>query len=159
MDAEKNLARLGLHLPPAPAPLAAYRPWMRTGHLLFVSGQLPMEDGVLTAAGKLGTDLDEKAGRKAAALCALNGLAQVRAAMGSLARVQQCVRIAGFVNSSPGFTGQAAVLNGASELLVEIFGDRGVHARVAVGAAQLPLNAAVEIEFLFEITPDGHLTE
>lgn len=154
MDAEQKLTELGLQLPMPPAPLAAYRPWIRTGDLLFVSGQLPMENGILTAAGKLGRDLDEEAGQNAAARCALNGLAQVRAALGSLNRVKQTVRLAGFVNSAPGFTGQPAVLNGASELLVEIFGERGVHTRVAVGAAELPLNAAVEIEFLFEIVPD-----
>jgi len=154
MDAEERLARLGLQLPPAPAPLAAYRPWIRTGDLLFISGQLPMENGVLTVTGKLGTELDEAAGRKAAVLCTLNGLAQVRSAVSDLNRVKQCVRLAGFVNSGPGFTGQPGVLNGASELLAEIFEDRGVHARVAVGVAELPLNAAVEIEFLFEIMPD-----
>jgi len=149
---EGRLTSLGIHLPEAPAPVAAYRPWMITGNLLFISGQLPLANGTLEATGKIGgSHLTVEQGRRLARTTALNGLAQARNALGSLDRVRQCVRIVGYVNSTPGFTAQPQVLNGASELLVEVFGEKGQHARAAVGVSELPLDAPVEIEMIFEI--------
>jgi enamine deaminase RidA (YjgF/YER057c/UK114 family) len=150
--AEQRLQALGITLPAAPAPVAVYRPWVIAGDLLFVSGQLPIADGSLRFTGKVGRDMDADQGREAARVAAINGLAQVRAALGSLDGIIQCVKLTGFVNSAAGFTAQPAVLNGASELLAEVFGDAGLHARAAVGVSELPLDAAVEIEFIFQIS-------
>lgn len=154
MDIDHRLEELGITLPEAPAPLAAYRPWTKTGNLLFVSGQLPLIKGELAYRGKAGKDHDLDAARQAARITAINGLAQAKTALGSLNKISGCVRIGGFINSSPGFIEQPAVLNGASELLVEVFGERGRHARAAVGVSELPLDATVEVEFLFEIIAD-----
>lgn len=154
MDVEERLNELGITLPEAPVPLAAYCPWIKTGNLLFVSGQLPLVNGKLAYSGKAGKDLDLNAARQAARVVAVNGLAQAKAALGSLNKISKCVRIGGFINSSPGFTEQPAVLNGASELLVEVLGEKGRHARAAVGVSELPLNAAVEVEFIFEVIED-----
>jgi enamine deaminase RidA (YjgF/YER057c/UK114 family) len=154
MNAEKRLQDLGLVLAAPPAAVANYVPAVKTGHLLIISGQLPFgPDGVLSDhhKGKLGRDVFNEAGQEAARLCALNVLAQVRAAVGSLNEVRRCVKIGGFVNSSPGFTAIPAVVNGASDLMVAVFGDSGRHARFAVGVAELPLDAAVEIEAMFEV--------
>jgi enamine deaminase RidA (YjgF/YER057c/UK114 family) len=147
-----RLAALGLTLPAAAAPVANYAPAMRTGNLLFVSGQLPMEPGGIDAAhkGKLGAGVSLEAGQAAARVAALNVLAQANAAVGDLARLK-AVRIGGYVNSAPDFGSLPQVVNGASDLVAAILGENGVHARFAVGVAQLPLDAAVEVEAIFEI--------
>ncbi len=152
MSAETRLRELGISLPPPPAPAGAYTPAVRTGNLVFVAGQLPSRDGQVQFAGQLGRDLDVPAGQQAARLCALNGLSVLAAACGSLDAVRRIVRVAGFVCSAPEFTDQPRVVNGASELLVQVFGPAGVHARVAVGCASLPLGAAVEVEILAEVS-------
>jgi enamine deaminase RidA (YjgF/YER057c/UK114 family) len=154
MNAEKRLQDLGLVLPTPPRAVGSYVAAVKTGHILVVSGQLPFgPDGALSDhhKGKLGRDVFNEAGQEAARLCALNVLAQVRAAVGSLNEVRRCVKIGGFVNSSPGFTAIPAVVNGASDLMVAVFGDAGRHARFAVGVAELPLDVAVEIEAMFEV--------
>ena len=153
MSASANLARLGLKLPATPAPLANYVPGVRVGDLLIVSGQLPMRDGVLDPAckGKVGVDLFNEAGQAAARLAALNVLAQAQAALGSLDKVKRVARLGGFVNAAPGFHALAAVMNGASDLMVEVFGERGRHARTTVGVSELPLDAAIEVEAMFEV--------
>lgn len=151
MSAEGNLARLGIVLPRAPAPVAAYVPAVAAGGLLFTSGQLPFQDGQVAYRGKVGADLSPEEGAAAARLCVLNCLAVARAALGTLDRVARVVKVTGYVNSAPGFTGQPAVVNGASELLVAVFGPAGQHARAAVGVAELPLDAAVELEAIFAL--------
>jgi len=153
MSYEARLGELGLILPPAPRPVATYVPVVQTGNLLVVSGQVPVENGRVVRPGKLGAEVSVEEGQELARLCVLNGLAQVRQALGSLDRVARVVRVAGYVASAPGFTQQPQVINGASDLLVAIFGEAGRHARVAVGVAELPLGCAVEVEFLFEVTP------
>lgn len=148
---ESRLAELGLTLPDAPAPAANYVPFVQSGSLVHVSGQVSMNaDGFIK--GKLGADMEVDAGASAAASCALSLLAQVRAACdGDLSRLKRVVKLTGFVNSTPDFTDQPKVINGASDLLVEILGDAGRHARSAVSAASLPLGVAVEIEGIFEL--------
>jgi enamine deaminase RidA (YjgF/YER057c/UK114 family) len=147
-----KLAELGIELPSAQPPLAAYVPFAITGKLVVVSGQLPMQAGKLAVAGKLGDTVTVEQGQEAARLCLLNVLAHLNTATGGdLDRVARIVRLGGFVACAPGFTQHPAVINGASELAVEIFGDAGRHARAAVGVASLPLDAAVEIEALIEI--------
>ncbi len=148
---EDRLRDLGITLPEAAAPAANYVPFVRTGNQLFVSGQLPMESGKLAIAGKLGDGLDVETGKAAAKLCAINLLAQARAATGDLETVTRLVKIVGFVNSTGDFTEQPQVINGASDFLVEAMGDKGRHARSAVSAASLPFGAAVEIEAIFEV--------
>ena len=147
---EARIAELGLQLPVASKPLASYVPAVVSGDLLFTSGQLPMVDGALPATGKVGAEVDADAARLYARQCVLNGLAAARGAIGSLDRITRVVKVVGFVASDPSFTGQPGVINGASELLAEIFGEAGQHARSAVGVAVLPLDAPVEVEFLFE---------
>lgn len=154
--AERNLAALGLALPPVAAPVATYAPFVRSGALLIVSGQLPFGTGGgidPAFVGRLGAELDEAAGARAARQCALNVLAQVQAALGSLDRVARGLRLGGFINCAPDFGPLAAVMNGASDLMVAVFGDAGRHARATVGVAQLPLGAAAEVEAMFEILP------
>lgn len=152
---EERIAALGLRLPPVPAPVAAYVPAVRSGPYVFTSGQLPMVDGELVETGKVGTDVDAdvspEAARAAARICVLNALAAVRDLVGELGKVRRIVKVVGYVASSPNFTGQPGVVNGASELLGEIFGDAGAHARSAVGVAALPLDAPVEIELIVEV--------
>ncbi|PWW03669.1 enamine deaminase RidA (YjgF/YER057c/UK114 family) [Hoeflea marina] len=149
---ETRLAARGIVLPEAAAPAANYRPWVISGALLFISGQLPLSNGTMTAKGLLGRDLDTEAGQRAAELCAINLIAQAKAALdGDLERIVQLVKITGFVASDPGYTDQHLVVNGASNLLAEMLGERGKHARAAVGTACLPLNAAVEVEAIIEI--------
>lgn len=148
---EEKLAGLGIVLPQAAAPAANYVPYMRSGDLLFTAGQLPLKDGKLAAAGLLGRDLDTAAGREAARLCAVNVLAQAKAALGDLDLVRRLVKITVFVASTPDFTEQHLVANGASDLFVAALGDAGRHARSAVGTASLPLNAPVEVEAIFEV--------
>jgi enamine deaminase RidA (YjgF/YER057c/UK114 family) len=140
----------GIVLPKPAAPAANYVPFGRAGNLLFVSGQLPMKDGKLVSTGLLGRDLDVAAGQEAAKLCAINILAQAQAALGDLERVKCVVSISVLVASTPDFTSQHLVGNGASDLLVAILGEHGKHARVAVGMASLPLNASVEVEAVIE---------
>lgn len=148
---EARLAAEGVTLPAAAAPAANYVPFMRTGNLLFTSGQLPLSDGKLVATGLLGRDLDTAAGRDAARACAINILAQIKAATGDLEKIARIVKITVFVASAPGFTEQHLVANGASDLLAKVLGERGRHARSAVGTASLPLDAPVEIEAIVEL--------
>ena len=148
---EKRLADLGVVLPAAAAPAANYLPFAQTGQLLFTSGQLPLKDGTLQASGLVGRDLDTAAGKEAAKLCAINVLAQAKAALGDLERISRVVKITVFVASVPDFTEQHLVANGASDFLAEVLGERGKHARAAVGVAALPLNAAVEVEAVIEV--------
>lgn len=148
---ETRLSELGLTLPDAPAPAANYVPYVRSGNLLFVSGQVSMKDGAFVT-GKLGADLTVEEGAAAAKLCALSLLAQVRAACdGDLSRLKRVVKLTGFVNSTPDFGDQPKVVNGASDTLVAVLGDAGRHSRSAVSAGALPFNVAVEIEGIFEI--------
>jgi len=148
---EARIAELGLELPSESAPLAAYVPAVRTGNLVFTAGQLPRRDGELLATGKVGGEVTPEAATDAAALCALNALAAVKAEVGDLSAVRRVVKVVVFVASTPDFTGQPAVANGASELLGTVFGDAGVHARSAVGVAALPLDAPVEVELVVEV--------
>ncbi|KQZ16718.1 hypothetical protein ASD50_09055 [Mesorhizobium sp. Root552] len=148
---EKRLSDMGVTLPAAAAPAANYVPFVRSGNLLFPSGQLPMKDGKLAVTGLLGRDLDVAAGKEAARLCAINILAQAKAALGDLEKIRRLVKINIYVASSPDFTEQHLVGNGASDFFAEVLGERGKHARVAVGMAALPLNAAVEIESILEV--------
>ncbi|HEU5266034.1 MAG TPA: RidA family protein [Jatrophihabitans sp.] len=145
-----RLAELGLRLPPVVAPLAAYVPARRSGSLVFTAGQLPMVDGALPRTGKVGTDVDVDVAVDLARTAALNGLAAIDALVG-LDAVAGVVKVVGYVASAPEFTGQPAVVNGASELLGAVFGDAGAHARSAVGVASLPLDAPVEIELIVEL--------
>jgi enamine deaminase RidA (YjgF/YER057c/UK114 family) len=151
MTAEKRLAELGLTLPPSVAPYANYVPYVREGSLLFVAGQAPAERGALRYIGRVGADLTEQEGYQSARLCALNGLAQIRAALGSLDYVRQVVSLRGFVNSANDFFGQAQVINGASDLMVAVFGEHGRHARAALGTSVLPMNMATEIELVVAV--------
>ena len=151
MSAEARLSELGIVLPEAAAPAANYIPFVVTGSMLFTSGQLPLSGGKLSATGLLGRELDVAAGREAAKWCAVNILAQAKAALGDLERIGRIVKISVFVASTPDFTEQHLVANGASDFLVEVLGDKGRHARSAVGMASLPLNAPVEIEAVIEI--------
>ena len=148
---EKRLTDLGVTLPAAAAPAANYLPFARSGNLLFTAGQLPLKDGKLQATGLLGRDVDTAAGKEAAKLCAINILAQAKAALGDLEKIRRVVKITVFVASSPDFTEQHLVANGASDFLFAALGERGKHARSAVGTASLPLNAAVEIEAIIEV--------
>ncbi len=149
---ESRLRELGIALPEAAAPAANYVPYVVVGNLVFVSGQLPMAEGKVAFTGRLGAELGLEEGRQAARLCGLNLIAQARAACGGdLERVKRVVRLAAFVSSTPEFTDHPKVVNGASDLMVEVFGDKGRHSRAAVGVAALPLNAAVEIDGIFEI--------
>jgi enamine deaminase RidA (YjgF/YER057c/UK114 family) len=149
-----KLKELGIALPTPVAPVANYLPAVINGHQLVVSGQLPLgSDGKLDDRhkGKLGGGVDDAAGVEAARLCAINVLAQAKAALGDLDRIVRCVRLGGFINAEPGFTAVPAIMNGASDLMVAVLGDAGRHARSTIGVAVLPLGAAVEVEALFEI--------
>ena len=149
--AEAKLSQLGLALPDAPAPVANYVPTCQTGGLLFISGQVSRRGDGHVLKGKLGDGLDVAAGREAAKVCALNILAQAKAALGSLERIERVVKLTGFVNSTPTFTEQPQVVNGASDLLVVVLGDKGRHTRSAVGVASLPVEAAVEVEAILAV--------
>lgn len=155
MRAEARLAELQITLPAAPQPVGAYVPVVRVGDLLFLSGQLPMQEGKLRWQGKVGKELTTAEGYQAARLAALNALAILRQELGSLDRVGRVVRVTGHVASAPGFHQQPQVVNGASELLVELFGEQGRHSRVAVGAAELPLNAPVEMDLIVAVQPEA----
>ena len=151
MSVEETLTRLGLALPSAPKPLATYIPACRAGDLLFVSGVLPFQDGKLSITGKLGNELTVEQGYEATRVALLNGLAIIQQELGSFDRIKRIVRLTGHVASAPGFGDQPAVVNGASDLLVELFGEIGRHARLALGAAELPLHAPVELELIVHV--------
>ena len=146
----ERLAELGLTLPKVAAPVAAYVPAVRSGDFVWTSGQLPFVDGALPITGKVGAEVDADRAKELARTCALNALAALAAELGDLDRVRRVVKVVGFVASAPGFFGQPGVVNGASELLGEVFGDAGKHARSAVGVAVLPLDAPVEVEVVVE---------
>ncbi len=149
-DWKRNLAELGLDVPPVVKPLAAYTPAVRSGSLVYTSGQLPIVDGELKYAGKVGAEVSVEDAKAAAQICALNALAAVHDLVG-LDSVVRIVKVVGFVASAPGFTDQPIVINGASEFLGAVFGDAGVHARSAVGVAELPKNTSVEVELIAEV--------
>lgn len=150
MSVSARLAELGIELPGVVAPLAAYVPAVRTGNLVYTAGQLPIQDGELLATGKVGTEVTPEQGKELARVCGLNALAAVHALVG-IDSVVRIVKVVGFVASAPGFSGQPGVINGASELFGEIFGEAGAHARSAVGVSELPRNAPVEVEIIAEI--------
>jgi enamine deaminase RidA (YjgF/YER057c/UK114 family) len=149
--AAERLAALGLTLPPVAAPQAAYVPAVRTGNYVYVSGQLPMVDGKLQATGKVGDSVSAADAAGLARICALNAIAAAASMAGGVDAIKRIVKVTGFVASVPSFTGQPQVINGASELLIEIFGDAGRHARSAVGLAVLPLDSPVEVELIAEV--------
>jgi enamine deaminase RidA (YjgF/YER057c/UK114 family) len=148
---EERIAELGLSLPEVAKPLASYVPAVRSGGYVHTSGQLPTVEGKLLATGKVGAEVTAEEAKDLARQCALNALAAVRAELGDLSAVARVVKVVGFVASAPDFTGQPGVVNGASELLGEVFGEAGVHARSAVGVAVLPLDAPVEVEIVVEV--------
>lgn len=150
MTASARLAQLGVTLPEVVAPLAAYVPAVRTGNLVYTAGQLPMQAGQLAVTGKVGAQLGPEEGKAMARICALNALAAIDSLVG-IDAVTRVVKVVGFVASAPGFNGQPSVINGASELLAEVFGDDGPHARSAVGVSELPLDAPVEVELIVEV--------
>ncbi|MFE1169998.1 RidA family protein [Nocardiopsis sp. NPDC058789] len=148
---EERIAELGLTLPEVVPPVAAYQPTVRSGAHVYVSGQLPFVDGALPATGKVGAGVSPETAKELAAVCALNAIAAVRAEVGDLSDVVRIVKVGGFVASAPEFTGHPGVINGASELLGEVFGPAGVHARAAVGVASLPLDSPVEVDMIVEV--------
>jgi len=145
-----RLAELGLELPVVVQPLGSYVPVVRSGNLVYTSGQLPMQDGTLVQSGKIGVEVTPERGKELARICALNGLAAVDSLVG-IDAVTKVVKVVGFVASAAGFNGQPGVVNGASDLLADVFGEAGVHARSAVGVAELPLDAPVEVELIVEV--------
>ncbi len=150
---DNRLAELGIELPQAAAPVANYVGWVKTGNLIFTAGQVPIKDGTFLYQGIVGKDVTVEDATNAAKLCATNILSQVKAACGGdLDRVVRVVKLVGFVNAVAGFEGHPVIINGASDMMVEVFGEKGKHARSAVGAGSLPLNVAVEIEGIFEIS-------
>ncbi|MGE0584038.1 MAG: RidA family protein [Flavobacteriaceae bacterium] len=148
---EDRLSSAGLSLPAAAAPVASYVPTARSGNLLFVSGQITTGPSGVEFIGRCGEQYGIDEGQAAARLCALNVLAQVKAALGSLEKVRRCLKLTGFVNSTPDFTDHPKVINGASDIMIAAFGEKGRHARAAVGVASLPLGVAVEVEAIFEV--------
>lgn len=148
-----RLNDLGITIPQVAKPVAAYVPAMTTGNLLYTAGQLPFVDGALVATGKVGAEVSPAQAAELARICVLNALAAAQSVLGSLETITRVVKVNGFVASHPDFIGQPQVLNGASELLAEIFGDKGLHARAAVGVAVLPLDAPVEVELILEFAP------
>jgi len=150
MSASERLAELGIELPEVVPPMAAYVPAVRTGNLVYTAGQLPIQAGKLPQTGKVGAEVSPEQGKALARTCALNALAAVHSVVG-IDAVTRVVKVVGFVASAPGFNGQPSVVNGASELLAEVFGDSGSHARSAVGVAELPLGAPVEVELIVEV--------
>ena len=152
---ESRLEERGVKLPATPAPAGAYVPATRTGNLVFTAGQLPLASGELILRGKVGDTVGVDEAREAARVCAMNAIAAASTQTGGVAGISRIVKVTGFVASAPGFNEQPQVINGASEFLGEIFGDAGLHARSAVGVAELPMNAAVEVELVVETTPDA----
>jgi len=151
VSVKEKLAELGLTLPTAAAPVAAYVPAVKTGNLVFTAGQLPVVDGKLVLTGKVGSDVTPEDAKKMAEICALNALAAI-SLVADIDQIEKIVRVGGFVNGAPGFVAIPAVINGASELLIKLFGEvNGKHARTAVGVAELPLNAPVEVEMVVQL--------
>lgn len=148
---DARLASLGITLPEAAAPAANYVPTVRSGSMLYISGQVPIIDGKFTHVGQLGDAFETDEGAACARICAINIIAQAKQALGDLGRVKRIVKLVGFVNSTSSFTEQPKVINGASDLMVEVFGEAGKHARSAVGVAQLPFGVAVEVEAILEV--------
>ncbi len=148
---ESRLKELGVTLPTPPMPVASYVPCTISGNIVFVSGQIPIADGAIKYIGKLGVDVPLEAGQAAAQLCAINILAQLKAAIGDLDRVTRCLKLGVFVNAAPDYTQQPEVANGASDLIAAVFGDAGKHARAAIGVGSLPRGVAVEVDAIFEI--------
>lgn len=153
MSIENRLTELGLVLPAPAAAIAAYVPFVQTGNLLIISGQLPLLDGKLVATGHLGQEVSLEDGQKAARQSAINLLAQAKAALGSLDRIQRVVRLGGFISCTAEFVDHAKVMNGASDVMESVFGEKGRHARTTIGVPALPLGAAVEVEAFFEVSP------
>jgi enamine deaminase RidA (YjgF/YER057c/UK114 family) len=151
VSVKEKLAALGLTLPTAAAPVAAYVPAVKTGNLVFTAGQLPVVDGKLVLTGKVGSDVTPEDAKKMAEICALNALAAI-SLVADIDQIEKIVRVGGFVNGAPGFVAMPAVINGASELLIKLFGEvNGKHARTAIGVAELPLNAPVEVELIVQL--------
>lgn len=148
---EEKIKQLGFELPEVAKPLAAYIPAKKVGNLVMTSGQVPIIKGEIKYSGKIGSDLSEEDGQKAAEICALNCLAAIKSVIGSLDYIEEVIKLTVFVNSANDFTAQPKVANGASELIGKIFGDKGLHVRSAVGVNQLPLNAAVEVEMIVRV--------
>lgn len=148
---EERLSELGYEVPEIAAPVAAYVPALRRGDLVYTAGQLPLVNGALPATGKVGAEVTPEQAEDLARICALNGLAAARGQLGSLDKITRVVKVTAFVASAPSFTGQPAVANGASVFLGKVFGDAGIHVRSAVGVSVLPLDAPVEVEFVFEV--------
>ncbi len=151
MTPEEKLKSLGIELPAAPKPLGAYVPFVKTGNLVYLSGMLPLKDGKLTKTGRVGESVTLEEAAEAAKTAAINALAVLKLAIGSLDKMKRCVRIEGFVSSAQDFTDQPKVLNGTSNFMFEVFGEAGLHTRTAVGVNILPLNSPVEISFIFEV--------
>ncbi|MGI0047120.1 MAG: RidA family protein [Nitrosotalea sp.] len=149
---EEKLVSMNISLPTPPKPAGSYIPVVRTGNLVFVSGQIPIKEGKVEFQGKVPTDVSSDTAKQAAKLCIINVLAQLKAELGTLDKISRIVRVSGFVNSAPDFIEQPKIINAASDLLFEIFGDKGKHSRIAVGVASLPLNATVEIDMIAEIS-------
>ncbi|MDA8175138.1 MAG: RidA family protein [Nitrospiraceae bacterium] len=152
MSPEDKLKELGIELPAPAKPLGIYVPALRTGDLVYLSGMLPLKDGALVCTGKLGEQVDIAQGASAARIAAINAIAALKAEIGNLEKVKRCVRLSGYVASAPDFTDQPKVVNGASELIGAVFGEKGRHTRIAVGVASLPLGSPVELDFIFEIS-------
>lgn len=148
---EEKLKQMGIEIPEAAKPLAAYIPALKVGNLIMTSGQVPVSEGTIKFQGKVGKDLTEEKGQEAAKLCAINCLSAVKSLIGNLDNVKKIVKLTAFVNSAEGFIAQPKVANGASEFIVEVLGDVGKHVRSAVGVSELPLNSAVEIEMIVEV--------
>jgi enamine deaminase RidA (YjgF/YER057c/UK114 family) len=153
MSVESKLKEFGVVLPVAPKPVAAYVPAVKIDGYVYTAGQIPFVDGQLKFKGKLGKELDETQGYEAAKICALNCLSVIKSQIGDLDKIEQVVKVTGFVSSAPGFNGQPKVINGASELLGQLFGEKGAHARSAVGVNELPLDAACEVEMIVKFRP------
>ena len=147
----ERLDELGIELPAVPAPAGAYVPAVRTGNLVYTAGQVPFVDGTIAATGKVGQEISPEEAKAHARTCALNALAAAASVAGGLEGIRRIVKVVGFVASAPGFSGQPQVINGASEFLIEVFGEDGKHARSAIGVAELPLNAPVEVEMIVEV--------
>ncbi len=150
---QARLDQLGIVLDVPAAPVANYVPAVQNGALVFVSGQIPIQKGQVMYTGRLSDNVSVETGQQAARLCAVNILCQLKALIGDLDRVEACVRLGGFVSCTPDFYDHAVVMNGASDLMVQVFGDKGRHCRAAIGCSSLPLNSAVEVEALFQVTP------
>ena len=148
---EEKIKKMGITIPEAAKPLAAYIPALQVGNLVMTSGQVPIAGGVIEFQGKVGKDLSEEEGKNAAKLCALNCLSAIKSLIGNLDKVKRVLKLTVFVNSAEGFTAQPKIANGASEFIVEVFGEAGEHVRSAVGVSELPLNSAVEIEMIVEV--------